>query len=243
MNRLLFVIAASIALATCATAQTNIAPWKTTVSAGGALTSGNSKSSKANASVLEEGEKPSLGSIRAGAELNYGSSTVKEKKTTDLDNAKAAANAKKTLTPLSFAYGDLSFMHDTVADLDYRVSAGPGGGFYAVKNHITTLALEAGPSHVWEKKGGLYDSYWALRMAERLDIAVSETAKLWEALEYEPQVDKFSNYLMTAEVGIEAAITSRLGLRLVLEDKYDSEPAVGLKSNDLSLLGGLSIKL
>lgn len=218
-------------------------PWKTTVSAGGTVTSGNSKTSKANASLLVEGEKAALGSIRSGAQVNYGDSTVDGEKSTDLDNAKAFVNAKKTLSPMSFAYGDLSFFHDTLADVDYRISAGPGGGAYLVKNGRTALTLEAGPSYIWEKQAGTTDNYLALRIAQRLDQVMSPTSKCWESLEYVPKVDDFEKYLLTAEIGVEAAINTRLGLRLVLQDSYDSQPGPGVKSNDLTLIGALSLKL
>lgn len=218
-------------------------PWKTTLSAGGTVTSGNSKSSKANASILVEGEKASLGSVRTGAQLNYGDSTVDDQKTTDIDNAKAFANAKKTLSPMSFAYGDISFFHDTIAYVDYRVSAGPGGGAYLLKNSRTALSLEAGPSYIWEKQGGITDNYLALRVAERIDQTLSATAKCWQSLEYVPKIDDFEKYLLTAEIGVEAAINTRLGLRLVLQDNYDSQPGPGVKSNDLTLIGALSLKL
>lgn len=245
----LLVLTASASLAVTALAAADeaatsaIPPWKTSLAAGGTLTSGNSKTAKANASLLVEGAKEPLGSIRSGAELNYGDSTVDEQKTTDLDNAKVFANAKKTLSPMSFAYGDLSYFHDTVAEVDYRVSAGPGGGAYLMKSATTALSVEAGPSYIWEKQGGIRDDYLALRVAERLDQTLSPTSKCWESLEYEPKIDAFDKYLLSAEIGIEAAINTRLGLRLVFQDKYDSQPASGLKSNDVILIGGVSVKL
>jgi len=38
-------------------------------------------------------------------------------------------------------------------------------------------------------------------------------------------------------------MTLRLNLRLVLQDKYDNTPGVGLEKNDLTLIGGIRIKL
>jgi hypothetical protein len=44
-------------------------------------------------------------------------------------------------------------------------------------------------------------------------------------------------------VGIEAAMSERVSLRVVLQDKYDSTPAAGAKRNDLGLIAGLGFKL
>ena len=55
-------------------ASVNSVTWKTTLSAGGTLTKGNSDTIKGNVSLLLEGEKEELGSLRLGGELNYGES-------------------------------------------------------------------------------------------------------------------------------------------------------------------------
>ena len=49
-------------------------------------------------------------------------------------------------------------------------------------------------------------------------------------------------YIITAEVGIETAITKKWSLRVVGQDIYDSEPAAGRKNNDLRLIAGTAYK-
>ncbi len=90
---------------------------------------------------------------------------------------------------------------------------------------------------------GIEDDKIALRMAERGVLKTSATSKIWESIEYLPAIDDFSDYLINAEAGAEAAMNSRLSLRLVLQDKFDSTPGKGLKQNDLVLIGGLTFKL
>ena len=62
-------------------------------------------------------------------------------------------------------------------------------------------------------------------------------------MEYLPEAEDFDNYLLTAEVGIEAAVSTRVSLRVVLQDKYDNTPALGAERNDLSLIAGLGFTL
>ena len=87
------------------------------------------------------------------------------------------------------------------------------------------------------------DNYWAVRIAERFEQSLSKTAKWWQALEYLPQASDLGNYLLNAELGIESAVNSRLSMRLSLKNTYDSEPGAGLEKNDLTVVGGVGIKL
>lgn len=221
---------------------TNGSPLKITISAGANLSDGNTEAAKCNASLLVEGEKEPLGSLRAGAEINYGESKVAETNRTDTDNGKVFINAKKTITKKTFAYGDASAMRDDMAELDYRIIAGPGLGFYAVKNARTSLSIESGVSYMWEKKNEVRSDAWALRAAERFELKITDTSKCWQSSEYLAPLEDFADYLLNAEVGVEADISSKLSLRLVLQDKYDNTPGEGLKCNDLALIAALSLK-
>ena len=233
------------------------AGFKTALNAGLTMTDGNSETMAANVGLTTEGVKDGLGSVIAGADFNYGESTVSstatdpatgesvvtETEETTVENAKAFANVKKTLSPKTFAYLDGSVLYDDVALIDYRATLGPGLGFYLVKNDKRQLSLEAGPSYVWEKVDGASNDYLALRFAERYSCQATKTAKLVQSLEYLPEAEDFDNYLLTAEVGVEAAMNDHLSLRVVLQDKYDSTPAPGAERNDLSLIAGFGLSL
>ena len=230
--------------------------FATALNVGLTLTDGNSETLAANASLVTEGEKQGLGSLRAGVEGNYGESTTARTTTgadgattttaeneKTVDNAKLFANVKKTLSPRLFASLDGSVLYDNIALVDYRAMLGPGVGVYVVKNDKRQLSLEAGPSYVWEKKDGIRDDYLALRFSERYTCQATKTAKLVQALEYTPEANDFDNYMLTGEVGIEAAMSEHLSLRVVVQDKYDSTPAVGAEFNDVSLIAGLGLSL
>lgn len=215
----------------------------TTFSVGVTLTDGNSETLQGNASIVSEGEKEGLGSVRFGAEGNYGKSRVDGQRDTTTENAKVFGNAKKTLSEMTFAYLDGSVLYDDMAEIDYRAIAGPGLGLYLIKTDDIKLSIEAGLSYVWEEVADESDDYLAFRLAQRLDYKLTETAKIWQSLEYLPQADDFENNLITAELGIEAALSTRMSLRFVLQDTYDSSPGEGLEYNDVTLISGISVKL
>ena len=227
--------------------------WTTALNAGLTMTDGNSETMAANVGLTTEGVKDGLGSVIAGADFNYGESTVSstatdpatgesvvtETEETTVENAKAFVNVKKTLSAKTFAYLDGSVLYDDVALIDYRATLGPGLGFYLVKNDKRTLTFETGPSYVWERVDGATDDYLALRFAERYACQISATAKLVQSLEYVPAAEDFDDYLLTGEIGAEAAMTDRISLKVVLQDKYDSTPAGEAEYNDLSLIAGI----
>ena len=228
----------------------------TVLNAGLTLTDGNSETLAANVGLKTEGERAGLGSVLAGAEFNYGESTVQtktvdeagvetvaEKDEKTVENAKLFANVKKTLSPRTFLSLDGTAAYDDVADVDYRATLGPGLGAYLVKNDQRELTLEAGPAYLWEKVGGARNDYLALRFAERYVCQALKNAKLVQSLEYLPEAEDFDNYLLAGEIGVEAAMSDRLSLRVVLQDKYDNTPAEGKERNDLSLIAGLGIQL
>ena len=70
-----------------------------------------------------------------------------------------------------------------------------------------------------------------------------KNAKLVQSLEYLPEAEDFDNYLLVGEIGVEAAMSDRLSLRVVLQSKYDNTPAEGKERNDLSLIAGIGMHL
>jgi len=207
-HNMLCLLAATLLLPAFTQAQTN--GFKTSFNLGATMTDGNSKTRLLNAGLVTEGEKSGLGSVRAGAEVNYGESTVNEQKSTTVDNAKVFGNVKKTISKMTFGSLDASVLYDNVAKVDYRATVGPGLGMYLVKNGKASIVVEAGPSYVWEKVAGVSDDYFAIRFAERIEYAFSDKAKVWQSAEYLPKAEDFSDYLLNAEAGAEAAMNSRV---------------------------------
>lgn len=237
------VAAAGVAVVAGVSVAQEAKPFKNTASVGLTLTDGNSDTMVANGSLVSEGEKEGLGSVRASIEGNYGEQTKDGEKDPTLNNVKAAANAKKTISERWFGSMDGSVLHDQIADIRYRATLGPGVGVYLLKTPKTAFSLEVGPSYLWEKVGDVRDDYLVGRVAERIDHAMSDTAKIWQSAEYLPKTENFSDFLLNAEAGVSAAINTRMDLRMVLQNKHDSTPAEGLERNDLTLITGIGVRL
>jgi len=216
--------------------------WERSVAAGLNITSGNSETLAANASVSAE-RSGDIHEIRLRAEGNFGESTVNEIDETTTQNAKVAAVYKRKFQKF-FLYSDNSLFHDKVADIDSRLIAGVGIGHRIFESDNAKLDIELGGSYINEElTNATGDDYVAVRLSARYDKKLSESSKLWLTAEYLPSVDDFDDYLLDGDVGLVAAINSSLSLRVVIQDRYDNIVSDDREKNDLSLISSIVYKL
>lgn len=222
------------------------ATWETTVAVGATMTDGNSDTVNSTGRVASE---KLHGSTLAAivVEGAYGESTTEdgegnEQTEQTVGNAKAAVTLKQRLDGI-FLYGGVGAEHDGIAEVDYRATGGLGLGTFLVDNDTVRLAVEGGAGYLFEEVADVEDDYATMRLAERIDYRLSETAKCWQSLEYLPEAADVDNYLMTAEAGVEAAINSTMSLGVIAKYKYDSTPGEGLQKDDTSLTAQVSVRL
>jgi putative salt-induced outer membrane protein len=213
-------------------------PWEQSISLGLSITDGNSDTllfvGAYDAKRVWEHDE-----FRGMVTAAYGEND--SDKTTE--SAEALAQYKHLFTERFYgsAFGNL--FHDGIADIAYRLTLSPGVGYFFIKSNKTQLSGDIGPSYVVEKLNGQStDDYFGLRLAERFDRKLNDTAKLWQSLEWVPQINDFENYVLVFEVGVEASLTKTLSVRVVGIDRYDNQPAPGRKYNDMSLISSLSYK-
>ncbi|MDX1950729.1 MAG: DUF481 domain-containing protein [Verrucomicrobiota bacterium] len=219
-------------------ASTNQPPkpkWETSAAVGATVTQGNSDSTLLTMNILSR-KNWDKNELSLGADAAYGETeNVKSSET-----AHAFAQYNRLWSDRMFGYLRLDGLHDDIADIDYRLTVSPGLGYYLVKNEITKLSVEAGPAFIYEKQGGDTEGYMTLRLAERFEHQFNDKVRMWQSAEYLPQVDNFENFLLNAEVGVEAVLTKRVSLRVFAVDNYDNEPAPGRKENDLKFVTAIA---
>ena len=220
--------------------------WDASVATGLTLTRGNSDTLLGTL-TFKAVRKTTNSEVLLGAAGSYGRATTKrgeedEETRTTAANVQAYGQFNYLFTERFYSGGRVDYVHDAIADLKYRVTVSPLAGYYAVKNPKTKLAFELGPSGVFERQGEVDNQYAALRFGDRFEHKFTPRAKLWQAFDVVPQIDRFSNYLLIAELGTEAAITERVWLRAVLQDTYDNEPAIGRQHNDVKLITSVVYK-
>ncbi len=211
--------------------------WSGSLAAGLTLTSGNSDTLLFTVNAMAN-RKWDRNELDLGGSITYGENE-------DIKNNeayRAYAQYNRLFTERFFGYLRLDALHDDIADVDYRITLGPGVGYYFIKSERTSLRGEVGPGVVFEKQGGEEDTYITLRLAERFEHQLSKTAKLWQSLEFLPQVDDWDNFVVNAEIGIDVAINTAWSIKSYLQDTYDNEPAPNRQKNDLKFVTALGYK-
>jgi putative salt-induced outer membrane protein YdiY len=220
--------------------------WESIASADLTLTRGNSRSFLATVTVNTQ-RKWEAEELLLGAGAGYGNSSTKDSNgqqvtTENQDYLKGFGQFNHLFSDRFYGGVRLEGLHDNVADINYRITFSPMAGYYIIKHTNTFLTSEVGPSLVHEELGHHTQTYLGLRVAERFEHKFDGGAKIWENLEWIPQVDKFDNWILNAEAGISAPVTKALDVRVIAQDTYNNQPAPGRLKNDLKLLAGIGYR-
>ncbi len=212
--------------------------WESSTGVGLTLTRGNSDTVLVTANIQTQKKTP-FDEYNFSLEGSYG----KNESIKNNEALHGIGQYNHLFTERFFGYLHADALHDGIADLDYRLTISPGVGYYLLKETNTTLALETGPAVIIERLGGRDDSYATWRVAERFEHKfASLNTRVWQKLEILPQLNQLDNYLVNAEVGLEAGITKKTSLQAVLQDTYANQPAPGRKANDLKLISGVKYR-
>lgn len=218
--------------------------WDKSITAGYNYTDGNSKTASLNVNgkLMRDFQGEAW---RFEADYNYGNAAadVDASREVTKQNARALGDYKHTLDTVFFAGANTSYAWDEIANLNYRVILSPNAGAYLVKNDTTTMSLEAGPSYVWEELGDVNDNFAAARIADRFVWNLSEAAVFYQSAEYLVSFDDSEDYIVNAEIGIEAPLSSMVNLVFSVRDYYINQPAAGRERNDVYTITGLKVNL
>jgi putative salt-induced outer membrane protein YdiY len=212
-------------------------PWESSVSAGLTLIRGNKSSTLLTADFITK-KKTKVNEYTLGAAAAYGEQNSQE----TVNNYKTYGQWNHLFTERFYGYLRTEGLHDSVAFLDYRFNIGTGLGYYFIKSKQTSLSVEAGAGYEAQRLGGDDQSFATVRLAEQFEHKFNEHARLWQSAELLPQVDKWANYLINFEVGLEAPISKSFSLKTYLQDNYANRPAAGRKHNDTKLVAAIAYK-
>lgn len=231
--------------------QTNTPPakpkvkWKSSAAAGLTLTSGNSKTTLATLTAATDG-KWGHNELSIEADASYGRSKTSGQTTatTTAELLHGFVQYNWLFTDRTFGFGRVEGLHDGVADIKYRATLSVGVGYYLIKNTNTDLSVDVGPGYVFQKLGNDSTSYATVRAGEKFHQALSDRARLWESAAILPQVDKLDNYIVNAEIGIEADLTKdkKFALRSYVTDTFNNRPAAGRLKNDMMWVTAIGYK-
>ena len=220
--------------------------WESVASVDLTLTRGNSHTFLATATFNTQ-KKWETDEALFGGSAGYGNSTVRS--STGQETSSETQDYLRGFGQYNHLFSDrfygglrLEGLHDNLADINYRLTLSPLAGYYFIKETNTSLSAEVGPSLIHEELGHHYRTYAGFRLGERFEHKFDSGAKVWQTVEWIPEVDRFANWILNTEVGISAPIVKSVDVRLVAQDSYDNRPAPERLKNDLKVLAGIGYR-
>lgn len=159
----------------------------------------------------------------------------------DTENAGAGMRYERMMTKKIYAVGNLDWVTDTIADLNYRATGILSPGVHLIRSDTTLFNFEAGAGYVLEKKNEDENGYAAGRAASSVEHILNERVLLWCTAEYLPKLADPGIFYMNTEAGIASAITRDLSLNIYYQYRYDSNPVEDKKSTDTVLATAVSL--
>lgn len=154
-----------------------------------------------------------------------------------------------------YNYLNLKYESDRVAELLARYRAGLGLGYQWLENYEHQLTgkwnfnQELGVNYIKEEYDGDNDAakkngFAALRYAHHLKYNPkwNEDVEFFHNLEYLPEVDEWTKYLVKTDIGISTKIVGNFDLLAKIEFDYNSKPANERKKDDVRYIVGLGYK-
>jgi putative salt-induced outer membrane protein YdiY len=233
-----FSFAKAVKAGTNSITVTNKPAWESSVGVGFTLTRGNSDTLLITGSIQTH-RRTRADELSLGADGAYGENNSIQ----NVNSAHGFTQYNHLFSQRFFGYLRADALHDGIADLQYRITLSPGVGYYFLRQTNMFLAGELGPAMVFERLGDEDNNFVTARLAERFEYKFADpSARIWQSVEFLPQISDTRNFVLNAELGIEASVTKTISLQAFLLDNFVNEPASGRQQNDLKIVSGLKYK-
>ncbi|MDA7679601.1 DUF481 domain-containing protein, partial [Akkermansiaceae bacterium] len=90
------------------------------------------------------------------------------------DSLRTNIQHNRVFNETHFLGGSLGYFRDDIADVSYRFTPSATAGYYFLKQNDITLSVEAGPSMIFEKIGGLTEDFFTVTAAQNFTWQISE---------------------------------------------------------------------
>ncbi len=215
--------------------------WTGAIVVGGMLERGNTRTDSLNISA-EAARRTETDRITLDAAYRFGRQrdpdTGEDQTTTD--NWSFGGKYDYFVSEKWYAYANTRIERDRIADLDLRITPGVGVGYQWIETPRTSFTTEAGLTWLYEDyRGADSTDSLALRLAYELKHQLNDKVALFHGVEYFPSLENINDYLILADAGIRADLTSTMFGEFKLEVKHDSTPAPGASRTDLKYILGI----
>lgn len=209
--------------------------WSTNVALGGSYNRGNTRTTNANIKAEFDYTKGPH-HLEAMTEASYGEADDVRSE----ERIRSNIQYNHEIDERWYGFIGTEIEYDAVQELEYRVTAFPGLGYYVVKTDAMKLRLEAGPAMQFEKFENIDEANsTAGRLRQYWKWQINEQVKLFEEAEYITAIDDADTFRTRLLGGIESKLTDLFKLRFTAEHRHNSAPPANTDYNDLALISSI----
>jgi putative salt-induced outer membrane protein YdiY len=213
--------------------------WTGTLSAGIALTGGNTDTTTMNFAFDVQSNRTKRNVIKAEG-LNIRSSQDGDE---IVDRTSLSARDEFTFSGRGYVFGQIQYLQDAFKSIDYLMSSTGGIGLKLIDSERTTLGADLSVGGVFEKNPELdRRSDGAITFAEKASrkfgtaTVIQSVNALWIASD-------FGDALYTFQVGLAAEVMRHLQLKVEFLDTYKTTPPTELvQQNDTAFITSFAFK-
>ena len=226
----------SLAHAGLASAQAPAPPkiWTVAMSAGWALTSGNTDTSSVNA-AYDIVYNPQTKNVVKSDGLFLRSRTEEV-----LSANRIGLNVRDeySLTARTFVFGQNQYLRDEFKNIDYLLAPTAGLGYKIFDTAATKFSVDGSVGGVWEKNPDVdVSASGALTFSEKLTQTLTATTTLTQSFAALWKTKNFDDALYTAGIGVAVAISTHTQLKVEILDTYKNlPPTPTIQKNDVAVL-------
>lgn len=238
LTAVVWSVSASSSLAQAPPAEPKI--WTVALSAGLALTSGNTDTSTVNAAYDLVYNPQTKNVVKSDALFLRG----KTEGALTANRLGLNVRDEYSLTARAFVFGQNVYLKDDFKQIDYLLAPTAGLGYKLFDTMATKLSVDGSAGGVWEKNPGFdVSSSGAVAAGEKLSQAITSTTTVTQSVTALWKTKNFDDALYTFGVGVAAAISTRTQLKIELLDTYKNLPPLPtVQKNDVALLMAIVYK-
>jgi putative salt-induced outer membrane protein YdiY len=162
---------------------------------------------------------------------------------TDANRMNGLIKTDVDLTKKWYVYNLAGLGYDEIRKIDLRYEFGPGVGYHLVQASNFFLNVESGATYQYEERtDDSEQSRFFGRLAENAAWKITPRLTWDEKFEYMPSLEESSEYRVRFETNVRYAMLQNVFLSFSVIDIYDSQPALGIKKNDLQIRSSVGVK-
>jgi putative salt-induced outer membrane protein YdiY len=215
--------------------------WTVTMSAGLALTSGNTDTSTFNAAYDLVYDPPTKNTVKSDGLMIRGTTQGK----VSADRLGIDVRDEYRVGARTFVFGQNEYLRDTFKSIDYLLSPTLGAGYKALDSDQSKLGFDGALGAVWEKNPGAdVRTSGAITVGEKLAQTLTPSTLLTQSFSGLWKMKHPGDALYILRLGVAAAMSARTQLKVELLNTFKNQPPQPtVKKNDVALVVAFVYKL